>query len=427
MDDIQSALQTVLEVLGALSIVGTVLYSYLSVYTGIGLFTTRVFPPTDRRYRYAIVIAARNEAAVIGQLINSIHKQDYPKELVTVFVVADNCTDGTARIARELGAICYERFDDEHRTKGYALEFLFDQIEKDFGICSFDGYFIFDADNLLKSDYITRMNEAYDTGEKIITGYRNTKNFADNWISASYGIHWLRTVRFEHRARSVLRLATRIQGTGLLVSSDLLRDGWHYTSLTEDRELSADAVVNGYRITFNNAAEFYDEQPTSMRVALRQRIRWAKGHLQIYKKSGWKLFANTFKKRSFMSWDMLLIVFPRSLAVAIRKLLMLIINISLLLLGVAIDGGWRGFLLGTALTIGRYVLRKIPEALYVFISEHKRIGHIPLHKVAFYSLMWCTFDVIGRLALCIAAVSKVEWKPIPHNRAMEIEELSAGK
>ncbi|MBR2404328.1 MAG: glycosyltransferase, partial [Clostridia bacterium] len=269
-------------------------YKFWNIYKKLSFFATRKFPKAKHNHKYAIMIAARNEEAVIGNLIDSINSQDYPSELVTVFVVADNCTDNTAQIAREHGAVCYERFDSDHRTKGYALEFLVDNISRDYGIESFEAYFIFDADNLLKKDYLTRMNEAFDSGEKIVTSYRNTKNFADNWIAASYGIHWLRTVRNEHRARSVLGLATRIQGTGFMFASEIIKDGWHYVSFTEDRAFSADAVVNGYRISYCDLAEFYDEQPTSLRIAMRQRIRWGKGHLQAFVESGPKLFWHIF-------------------------------------------------------------------------------------------------------------------------------------
>ena len=117
------------------------------------------------------------------------------------------------------------------------------------------------------------MNEAFDAGERIVTSCRASKNFGDNWISASYALHWLRTVRMEHRARSVFGLATRIQGTGFLFASELVKNGWHYTSLTEDRAFTADAVAAGYPISYCDAAVFYDEQPVSLRIALRQRIR----------------------------------------------------------------------------------------------------------------------------------------------------------
>ena len=266
----------------------------------IGMFFTRKFKPAKKQYKYAIMIAARNEKYVIGNLIDSINKQDYPKDKITIFVVADNCDDNTAEIARSKGAICYERFDPDHRTKGYALEFLVDRIKENYGIESFDGYFIFDADNLLKRNYITKMNDAFDSGEKIITSYRNTKNFDENWIASTYALHWIRSIRTNHRARSVLRLATNIQGTGFLFHNEIIRDGWHYTSLTEDRALTADAVAQGYRISYQDEAEFFDEQPINLKVALRQRLRWSKGHLQAFAESGPYLFANIFLGKRYL-------------------------------------------------------------------------------------------------------------------------------
>ena len=103
-----------------------------TLYWIIGFFFTRKFKPAKNLHKYAVCIAARNEEIVIGNLIDSIRRQDYPSELVTIFVVADNCTDETARIAREKGAICYERFNDRDRTKGFALQFLFENMSFSF-------------------------------------------------------------------------------------------------------------------------------------------------------------------------------------------------------------------------------------------------------------------------------------------------------
>lgn len=408
-----------------------VLMSFRTIYFITGLFTTRKFPPAKKQHKYAILVAARNEEKVIGNLIDSIHMQDYPSELVTVFVVADNCTDGTARVAREKGVLCYERSDPEHRTKGFALQYLVKCIDRDYGVDSYDGYFIFDADNLLKGDYITRMNEAFDSGEKIVTSYRNTKNFGDNWISASYALHWMRTQRSEHRARSVFRLATRIQGTGFLFTNEILKNGWNYTSLTEDRAFCADAVVNGYRISYNNDAEFYDEQPTDIRIAMRQRTRWSKGHIQALAESGGKLFLGIFKwfgsVRSFMCYDMLLIVTPMSLASMFCRWAALILAIA----QVAVDGGK----LSAALAIVLWAvynlfigcLGAIAQAIYVFIADRDHIPMIKWYKKVWFCLTYPIFDIIGRISLLVALVSKVEWKPIPHEKAMGIHEMSMKK
>ena len=318
-----------------ISIVG-ILYAARTVYMAVGLFQTRTFAPAKALHTYAVVIAARNEEIVLKNLLNSIQKQDYPREKVQVFVVADNCTDRTATVARENGAICYERFDTENATKGYALQFLFQNIEKDFGIESFDGYFIFDADNLLKSDFISRMNDAFDSGERIITSYRNSKNFDDGWLAAGYALHWLRTVRFDNRGRSALGLSSWVQGCGFLVASELLRDGWHYTTFAEDRSFSSDAIAHGIRISYQHEAQFYDEQPTLLRIAWRQRIRWAKGHLQALGESVKALFLGIFRRKTcrerFMCYDMLTLNFPSVMVTVPAKLAKAAVAVALFIL-----------------------------------------------------------------------------------------------
>lgn len=294
---------TAKKIYSIIGILTSVLVIHKGLYYAIGFLWTRKFKKAKNNHKYGILIAARNEKNVIGNLLDSINKQDYPKDLLTIFVVADNCTDNTAEIARKKGAIVYERFDDEHKTKGFALEFLLDNIEKDYGRMSYEGFFIFDADNLLKDNYISKMNDAFDSGEKIITSYRNTKNFDENWVASTYALHWLRSIRMNHRARSVLHLATNIQGTGFLFASEIVKDGWHYTSLTEDRALTADAVAQGYQITYQDEAEFFDEQPTSLKVALRQRLRWSKGHLLAFVETGPSLFLNIFFGKLFVKKD----------------------------------------------------------------------------------------------------------------------------
>ena len=456
---------------------------YKNIYKVLGLLFTRKFKPAKKKHKYGIVISARNEKNVIGNLLESINKQDYPKELLTVFVVADNCTDNTAEIARKKGAIVYERFDNEHRTKGYALEFLFDKIEKDYGRDSFEGYFVFDADNLLKEDFISKMNDAFDSGEKIITSYRNTKNFDENWISSTYGLHWIRSIRYNHRARSVLHLATNIQGTGFLFSNEIVKDGWHYTSLTEDRALTADAVAQGYEITYQDAAEFYDEQPIDLKIALRQRLRWSKGHLQAFAESGPYLFVNIFlgkhyiktnwnkkekKNRSlfskivesirhrFASFDTLMQLTPLVFINLCRFLLVSVIFYGFFCYNKGIAGsnlfsgnawlpkllrkvfeikissspGVNALFLAMLLQLWFRILYRIADyfknmltAVYLFIIEYKRIPKFSFWKKIIYVITWPTFDIIGRWTTYIAIFKKVEWKPIPHNSKVTIDDI----
>ena len=158
IDYIGSFYPTGRQIYNVIGVIITIMFLYKALYYVIGFFFTRKFKPAKKDHKYAILIAARNEKNVIGNLLDSINKQDYKKKNITTFVVADNCTDNTAEIARSHGAIVYERFNDKDKTKGFALQFLLENIEKDYGRLSFEGYFIFDADNLLNKNYITKKN-----------------------------------------------------------------------------------------------------------------------------------------------------------------------------------------------------------------------------------------------------------------------------
>lgn len=480
------------DIYNILGLILSIVVIHKAFYFVIGMFFTRKFKPAKNKHKYAICVAARNEKYVIGNLLDSISKQDYPSDLLTIFVVADNCTDNTAEIVRTKGGICYERFDEIHKTKGYALQYLFDRIEEDYGRMSFDGYFIFDADNLLKSDYISKMNDAFDSGEKIITSYRNTKNFDENWIASTYALHWIRSIRTNHRARSVLRLATNIQGTGFLFSNEIVRDGWSYTSLTEDRALTADAVAQGYMISYQDEAEFFDEQPVSLNVALRQRLRWSKGHLMAFVESGPYLFINIFfgkkflktnwnrdvnKKndsRGFKNWckkildsvrhrfasfDTLIQLTPISFINLCRWLLVSVLIYSCYVysngisnlaffggstwlskllrsifdLKINMDAGIGSLFIGMIVTIWLRLLYRLGSyfsniwlAVYLFIVEDVRIKKISFWKKVLYCFTWPIFDIIGRYTMYAALFMKVEWKPIPHNSSVTIDDLSKG-
>ncbi|MEE1049427.1 MAG: glycosyltransferase family 2 protein, partial [Clostridia bacterium] len=105
-----------------ISVVFTLCYAYQFFYIFVGLLKKPKEYSAKTQHRYAVVVSARNESSVIGNLIRSIRNQKYPEELVDIFVIADNCTDNTAEVAREAGAIVYERFNKELVGKGYALD-----------------------------------------------------------------------------------------------------------------------------------------------------------------------------------------------------------------------------------------------------------------------------------------------------------------
>ena len=142
----ETTLRTINAVISALFFI---CYTYQFLYIPLVLAKKpKPLTAPARPHRYAVLIAARNEENVISGLLDSLRAQTYDMSLVTVFVAANNCTDRTAAIARAHGAVVYERFNQLNVGKGYALDFLLQNIGADYPE-GFDGYFVFDADNLL--------------------------------------------------------------------------------------------------------------------------------------------------------------------------------------------------------------------------------------------------------------------------------------
>lgn len=421
-----------------LSMLGTIviwLTAYQTVCMVVGLFGTKKYKKTDKKYRYAICVCARNEEKVIENLLDSVRAQTYSKDKLDVFVVADNCTDKTAELCRawaqnasEMHVHVLERFDDQHRTKGYALQFLFEKIKTEFGgVEAFDGYFIFDADNVLKGDYVERMNEAFAHGEKLVVSFRNSKNFKQNRISFSYATHWMRTCLLENRAKSFLRLSCRMQGTGYLFANELVKNGWNYVSLTEDREFCTEAVIGGHKVGYCEAAEFYDEQPYKLRIAARQRLRWAKGNLQVTVKCEPRLIKNFFLLRGVLrTYDCFWLNYPRGLTGLLRRMLTGALQLIVAIKVGTVHGFWLGFLVGWATGLGQYWLKKIGEGLACHIIYRKYIPKMPIVKRVFYLLYYPLFDRVSRWLMLVAMFKKVQWKQIPHDQTMEIPTAENG-
>ncbi len=244
-------------------------------------------------HRFAVVVCARNEERVIGALLDSLHAQDYPADCVDLYVAADNCTDGTAEEARRHGARVYERTNREQVGKGYALRWLLEKIETDHP-GAYDAVAVFDADNLATPGFLRQMNEALCHGADIAKGSRYASNPTDNWVSGGYAVYWRAMMRFFHQARANCGLSCFVDGTGFAFKTELIRgEGWNTHSLVEDCEFSMQQICRGKRIVPVSGAVYYDEQPTSFAVSLRQRFRWTVGCVQCVKyclPDAWRAF-----------------------------------------------------------------------------------------------------------------------------------------
>ncbi len=410
-------------------IIFTLLYAYQVLYAIVGFIYRKpvhIEGEPGAYHRFAVIIAARNERMVLPNLIESIQNQNYPKEALDVIVIADNCTDDTAEICRNMGAVVYERENKELIGKGYALDYLFSKMMENGTFDSYEGYCVIDADNLLDENFIAEMNKMFDKGHRILTSYRNSKNYGDNWISAGYALWFMREARFLNNPRMRLGSSCAISGTGFLVHRDIIakNNGWKHHLLTEDIEFTIDSVLAGEKIGYCEYAVLYDEQPTTMRQSWDQRLRWAKGFYQVVANYGTKLWKNIFigKKKALPCFDMFMTVAPAYLFTLLTILINLVLyGASFFISG---DGG------AVRMQTGSSILSALGSFYFVFmlmgtltvITEWDRIK-CPTGKRLWYLFLFPIFLFTYVPISVIALFKKVVWRPVEHTEAKTLDEV----
>lgn len=390
-------------------------YAYQFVYIPIVWLKRQRPHGPERRNRIAVLIAARNEEAVLGNLIDSIKAQDYPSELVDIYVAADNCTDSTAAVARSHGAKVFERFDSVHVGKGYALSFLLGRI----GGEDYDGYLVLDADNILSENYISELNKTFCDGYGIVTSYRNSKNYGDNWISAGYALWFLRESRYLNGARMLTGSSCAVSGTGFMFSREILEKcgGWSFFLLTEDIEFTIHNVLRGERIGFAGKAVLYDEQPVSFRQSWRQRLRWSRGYLQVFGKYGRELIKGIFRG-SFSCYDMTMNIMPAAVLTAAGAF----VNLGAAVRTFTVGGSWADLGVSVLQLLFSLYLTMFIIGAITTATEWKSI-HCPAVKKLVYTFTFPVF-MFTYVPICIASLFKnPQWKPIEHRRSVGLKEI----
>ena len=416
---------TPLQILCLIGLIATALISLCFVYQVIYLFVPLLVKGKKtkqpaKQHRYAILIAARNEEQVLPHLLHSIALQDYPKELIHTYVVADNCTDATAQVAAAGGATVFCRTDSKHIGKGRALAFLLDQIKNAGQYGQYDAFLVFDADNVLDASYITNINRTCADGYQAFCGYRNAKNFGANWISAGHAMWYLHDCVQLNLSRYLLGISCSVTGTGFGFTRQLLdkRGGWRFFTLTEDIEFSVWCALKGIRIGYCNDAVLYDEQPENLTFSFRQRVRWVQGTIQIsfryFKrlvqglKKGGKYGYTCLEHLTLTIWGYLLCA------------LFGIVNTVLTILAFGVLPALWGFLIFTA---GAFVYTLISAAL-ILITQRKRIRATTAQR--WKALFAYPLYIVSFLPIFFMAVfSEYNWPPIEHKVAISAEELTS--
>ena len=368
----------------------------------------------NKKHKFMAIIPAHNEEAVVGNLVESLINQDYDKELYDIYVIADNCTDNTAKIAKEAGAIVYERFDEAHKTKGYALNwFLKQKIEEN---ADYDAFLIFDADNIVDKNFIKVMNKKLCQGEEVVQGYKDIKNPTESWVSAGYAFFYWTMHRFYNLARYNIGLSPLLNGTGFMVKFDLIKqNGWDTKTLTEDIEFSLKQIIKGRKLGWATDAIVYDEQPEVFKASWKQRSRWTVGHIQCMKAYTKDLALAIKKNKTIMNFDGLLYIIG-SIPMFIVSMLLVFSNFAIYLLD---SMSTTELILNIAKFIIPTFFLPILTALFTMYLDKKPIK--PMLKWAlYYPLFMGSWLLINFKCLFKQDTS---WEKIDHVRSVKIKEI----
>ncbi len=401
----------------ALEVAMAVVLAYALYICGVGLFGV-INPPRERqiapRNRFCIIVPAHNEEMVLGNLLDSIEALEYPRHLYDVVVVADNCTDRTAEVARSRGVQVLERYDDENKGKGYALEYAFSELgftrDREPTGSFYDAAVVFDADNLVQPNFLTVMNTRLLSGEHLIQSFLDSKNPDDTWISAAYSILFWVNNRFVLFARHRLGLSAAFMGTGMCISHQALRDiGWKTRTLTEDLEYSIQGVLHGYRTTYAHYTRVYDEKPLTFAASCRQRLRWARGQLSVFYYYVAHLFRGGFRDRD-----------PVQLEAGLRLCQLAYLIAAPLIMwsyGAAdIEGITFSFV--SSVPVLPLLIAYFPYlfmGLLFIVDNHPKsvIKYTPLYPA--FTFSWAAILVVGMFT-----AHRREWMPTRHTRAMSL-------
>ena len=385
---------------------------YFVIYGLIGLFRKIRYPhDPEHLNRFAVLIPARNEEAVIGNLLDSLKEMDYPDDLYDVYAIVNNCTDHTEDVVRRHGANVLKCEMPVH-SKGDVLKFAFNQLMKQDP--SVDAFVIFDADNVVDPQFLKEMNASREEGYEISQGRRLGKNSHDDALSGCYELFYNTQNLYFNHARYCTGHSGSLNGTGWMVSREYLeKNGFEMLTLTEDLELASVAALKDVKLGYVHNACTYDEYPNSMKMTFRELFRWIFGQVQCLRAYGFRLLKGTCRGKS-ACLDMGLIM---------SAPLILLAGLIILIMTVMMPSSWPAGLL-----LFRSWMWILPLLAYVFIVCVEFLG---LYKVKMnigkYAKSVFVFPLFMMMWLPITFIClfrrNVTWKPIEHDRSVRIEDM----
>lgn len=289
---------------GIFFILGVVL---LLVFCYLFFLAAASFVPEKKNRRFGpktnfvLLIPAHNEAELIGATLDSLERVDYPRELYEVVVLADNCTDATARIVRERNISCLERTEPDRPGKGFALGWAFPGLLERY---SHDAFIVLDADTYMDPDFLQAINQYFCRGAKVVQGYSQARHPERSPMESLSFLGFALNRNLRYRGRSRLGWSANLMGTGMCFSRQILEQlGWNTTTMVEDIEYGMFLHLHGVRVVFAPDAGINVELHAGVNQTGGQRARWDMGKFEVRNRYLPKLLKAGFAKRDIRYFD----------------------------------------------------------------------------------------------------------------------------
>ncbi len=334
-------------------------------------------PTSAPTTHFALLIPAHNEEAVLGAMLASLSALEYPPKLVDAHVVADNCTDATAAIAREAGVFVYERQDTSELGKGYALRWLLGQVEATGR--RYDAYVVIDADAVVSSNFLREMDTRLQAGQAIIQSQYRVQNSQEAWTAGLRAVAFALFNHLRPLGRTALGWSCGLKGTGMCFSAAVVRQfGWNTFSLTEDVDYHVTLLKAGLRVAYAPTAIVWSAMPTSLKQAQSQQMRWERGRLELVRRHVPHLLWQTLRTGNTALFDAAMEILAPPLSV---------------LAGLIVCCCAAGFLLPSSFGFRLGLALVVALSLYVLIGL--RLARLPL--AAYRSLLFAPAYIVWKL------------------------------
>jgi 1,2-diacylglycerol 3-beta-glucosyltransferase len=381
---------------------GMVLYLLLLIVAAYLARGRQLKPSGPPTHRILFLIPAHNEAALLPTTLASLRQLDYPAELYEVHVVADNCSDNTAELARGGGAIAHERFHNTLRGKGYAIQWLLERLWA--AETAHDALVILDADSIVSTNFLRVMDTHLTAGARAVQAYYGVRDPVSSPVVALRYIAFVMVNYLRPLGRMLLGGSAGLKGNGMLFRAELMRQHEWTGHITEDIDFHMSLIAAGERVLFAPDAVVWAEMPTTLAGSTTQNERWEGGRIEMLRRYVPRLLRDASQalghgkwRRAYLNFDAAMehLIPPFTMLVGLSLLLststVLLFSLTFWLVPSALPWAAANLLLALFITLGQTIY--IGAGLHL-VQAPKTIYSALLHAPAF---MFWKLALYGRV------------------------------